>query len=243
MIRVAIKGLLGRKLRAILTAFAIVLGVAMISGSFILTDTLRKSFDGIYDESYEGTDAIITSKQAITTDEGETEAPPFSADVLEGVESLPGVRVAQGAIEDQARLVDDGGEPIGGVDDGIAFAVDGSGDQALNPLELVTGEWPSGDDQIAVDKATAEKEGFRVGETVGAFADGPVDTYRISGIVRFGTVDSLGGSTIAVFDLSTAQRLFDKRDKFDVIRVGANEGVSDAELLGQIRPLLSETTQ
>jgi putative ABC transport system permease protein len=243
MIRVAIKGLLGRKLRATLTAFAIVLGVAMISGSFILTDTLRKSFDGIYDESYQGTDAIITSKQAITTNEGDTETPAFSADVLDRVESLPGVRVAQGSIEDQARLVDDAGKPIGGVDDGIAFAVDGSGDQSLNPLELVTGEWPSGDEQIAVDKATAEKEGFEVGETVGAFADGPVDTYRISGIVRFGSVDSLGSATITVFDVPTAQRLFDKRDKFDLIRVGADEGVSGAELLGQIRPLLSETTQ
>ena len=67
MIGVALKGLLGRKLRATLTAFAIVLGVAMISGAFILTDTLGKSFDGIYEESYKATDAVISSKVAIET--------------------------------------------------------------------------------------------------------------------------------------------------------------------------------
>ena len=96
MIGVALKGLLGRKLRATLTAFAIVLGVAMISGAFVLTDTLGKSFDGIYEESYDATDAVISSKVAIETQDGETEAPAFSAAVLSDVESLPGVRVAQG---------------------------------------------------------------------------------------------------------------------------------------------------
>ena len=77
MIGVALKGLLGRKLRAALTAFAIVLGVAMISGSFVLTDTLGKTFDGIYEELYDETDAVISSKAAIETQDGETEAPAF----------------------------------------------------------------------------------------------------------------------------------------------------------------------
>ena len=107
MIGVALKGLLGRKLRAILTAFAIVLGVAMISGSFVLTDTLGKGFDGIYDESYASADAVISSKIATSTDEGGEEAPAFSANVLDRVEQLPGVRVAQGSIEDEISLTDD----------------------------------------------------------------------------------------------------------------------------------------
>ena len=79
MTGVALKGLLGRKLRAILTAFAIVLGVAMISGAFVLTDTLGKGFDGIYDESYASADAVISSKIATSTDDGGEEAPAFSA--------------------------------------------------------------------------------------------------------------------------------------------------------------------
>jgi putative ABC transport system permease protein len=243
MIGVALKGLLGRKLRATLTAFAIVLGVAMVSGAFILTDTLGKSFDGIYKDSYKSTDAVISSKLAIKTNDGSTEAPAFSSDVLRKVERLPAVRVAQGAIEDQSRLVDKNGKAIGKSNEGLAFGIDSSGDQALNPLTLLDGQWPQGDGQIAIDKSTADGQHFGLGQTVEAFGDGPLAKYRISGIVGFGSEGSIAGNSISVFDLATAQRLFDKRGKFDVIRVGGQEGVPNADLIRQIRPLLSETTQ
>jgi putative ABC transport system permease protein len=242
MIAVALKGLLGRKFRAALTAFAIVLGVAMISGAFVLTDTLGKNLDDIYKQSYTASDAVISSEEAVNTGDTTREAPAFSADVLRKVESLPGVRMAQGSIQDQARLVDSSGKAIGKAGNGNAVGVDPSVDQSLNPLRLVAGSWPR-DREIAIDKTTANKHHFRLGQTVGAFADGPVHRYRVSGIVRFGTVDSIGSATITVFDLATAQRNFDKQGKLDLIRVQAKDGVSDAELVRQIRPLLSATTQ
>ena len=144
MIGVALKGLLGRKLRAALTAFAIVLGVAMISGAFVLTDTLGKSFDGIYEESYEATDAVISSKVAIETQDGETEAPAFSAAVLSDVANLPGVRVAQGTIEDEASLVDKDGETIGRPGQGVSMGVEATDDQSLNPFQLVSASGRAG---------------------------------------------------------------------------------------------------
>jgi putative ABC transport system permease protein len=243
MIAVALKGLLGRKFRAALTAFAIVLGVAMISGAFVLTDTLGQSLDHIYKQSYAASDAVISSEEAVNTGDTTREAPAFSADVLRKVQRLPGVRLAQGSIQDQARLVDRIGNPIGAATNGTAVGVDPSADQSLNPLQLVAGSWPRGAAEIAIDKTTADKHDFQLGQTVGAFADGPVHMYRVSGIVRFGTVDSIGSATITVFDLATAQRLFDKQGKLDLIRVQAKEGVSDAELVREIRPLLSGTTQ
>ncbi len=243
MIGVALKGLLGRKLRATLTAFAIVLGVAMISGSFILTDTLGKSFDGIYEESYQSTDAIVSAKVAIKAADGDAEAPPFSAAVLAKIADLPGVRDAQGSIEDKARLIDEAGKPIGKVDDGLALALDTSADQTMNPFKLVTGAWPTGDGEIAIDKSTAEKQGFKIGQMVGVLADGPVVKYRIAGIVGFGSVDSIGGASITVFDLETGRRVFGKVGQLDLIRVAAEPGTSEVELVRQISPLLSETTQ
>src|SRR4051812_10889364 len=243
MIGVAIKGLLGRKLRAVLTGFAIVLGVAMISGAFVLTDTLGKSFDGIFNQSYKGTDAVISSKAAVGSTTSNDNAPAFSADVLSDVQALPGVRVAQGSIEDNVRLVDSNGDAIGSADEGVAFGIPPSADQSLNPLKLVTGNWPQGKGEIAVDKSTADKQHFAVGETVGAFGEGPIANYRISGIVRFGSVGSIGKTTITVFDLATAQSLFNKLGKLDTIRVGAKQGVSNAALIRQITPLLSQTTQ
>jgi putative ABC transport system permease protein len=243
MTAVALKGLLGRKFRATLTAFAIVLGVAMISGAFVLTDTLGNSLDHIYKQSYAASDAVISSEEAVNTGDTTPEAPAFSAGVLRKVERLPSVRRAQASIEDQARLVDRDGKAIGTANNGTAVGVDPTADQSLNPLQLVAGNWPRGDQEIAIDKTTAKKHHFQLGQTVGAFADGPVHRYRVSGIVRFGTVDSIGSATISVFDLATAQRLLDKQGKLDLIRVQAKDGVSDAELVGEIRPLLSATTQ
>jgi putative ABC transport system permease protein len=243
MTAVALKGLLGRKFRATLTAFAIVLGVAMISGAFVLTDTLGNSLDHIYKQSYAASDAVISSEEAVNTGDTTPEAPAFSAGVLRKVERLPSVRRAQASIEDQARLVDRAGKAIGTANNGTAVGVDPTADQSLNPLQLVAGNWPRGDQEIAIDKTTATKHHFRLGQTVGAFADGPVHRYRVSGIVRFGAVDSIGSATITVFDLATAQRLFDKQGKLDLIRVQAKDGVSNAELVRQISPLLSGTTQ
>ena len=244
MIGVAIKGLLGRKLRATLTAFAIVLGVAMISGAFVLTDTLGKSFDGIFNESYKSTDAVISSKPAVGSSAQSDAAPAFPASILTQVQSLPGVHATQGSIEDKARLVTPDGGAIGSADEGIALGIAAAtADGSLNPMKLVTGRWPSGDGQIAIDESTADRHHFTVGEAVGAFADGPVGEYRISGIVRFGSVGSIGKTTITVFDLPTAQRLFDKVGKLDVIRVGADRGVPPAQLVREITPLLSSTTQ
>ena len=125
--------------------------------------------------------------------------------MLDEVEELPGVRVAQGSIEDEISLTDGAGKPFGG--DGLAIGVAADADQSLNPIQVVTGDWPRGDGQIAIDKSTAEAQKLKVGQTVGAYGEGPVRKYEISGIVRFGSVDSLGGASISVFDLPTAQRL------------------------------------
>src|SRR4051794_21002121 len=241
MIAVALKGLLGRKLRAILTAFAIVLGVAMISGSFVLTDTLGASLDGVYQESYKGTDAVISSKHKVQQEDGTTEKAAFSAAVLPGIEDVHGVRAAQGSIEDHISLVDKTGKRIGKPDDGIAVAVSNPDDTSLSPVKVVAGTWPRHGGEVAIDRATATKHHFAVGQTVGAFGTGPVQRYRITGLITFGSADSLAGSTLTVLDLRTAERLFHKQGKFDLIRVGADEGVTEATLVERLTPKVAST--
>ena len=242
MIAVALKGLVGRKLRATLTAFAIVLGVAMVSGSFILTDTIGKSFDRIFSDSFENADLVISSKEA-TSSVGAAEAPAFPETVLDEVERLESVAATLPSVEDRARLVGKDGDLIAGADASIAFGVDGGTSDALNPLRLLEGEWPRGRDAIAIDTGTAQSEKFGVGDSIQVVANGPVRDYRISGVVQFGSTSSLGGTTIAVFDLETAQTLFDKRDGLDGIQVAAAEGVAADELAREIRPLLPETAR
>jgi putative ABC transport system permease protein len=242
MIAVALKGLVGRKLRATLTAFAIVLGVAMVSGSFVLTDTIGKSFDRIFDDSFENSDVVVSSKEA-TSATGAAEAPAFPESVLREVERLDSVAATLPSVEDRARLVDRQGELIAAADSSIAFGIDGGRNDELSPLVLRTGDWPQDADEIAIDAGTANAEAFGVGDSVRVVANGPVREYRISGTVQLGSSTSLGGMTIAVFDLETAQTLFEKRDGLDAIQIAAAEGVAPAELAREIRPLLPETAQ
>ena len=245
MLKVALKGLAGRKLRALLTGLAIVLGVAMISGTYVLTDTLKAGFGQIFTSVYKSTDAVITGKSAIGNGQGGANiAPSFDASLLAKVEKLPGVAQADGGVSDQAQLVGRNGKVISnGFAPGLAFSVHPNGDQHFNPLVLVAGTWPRGDHQIAIDKNTADNKHYSVGQTIGAIARGPVQQFTISGIVKLGDVASIGGATMAIFDLPTAQKLFDKVGKYDQIDVAAKPGVSPQQLVAQIRPILPSNTQ
>ena len=110
MTRVALKGLLGRKLRTVLTALAIVLGVSMISGTYVLTDTIKASFTKVVDGSYENADAVISGKVAFKNNDSNTATTPaFPESVLARVKRLPDVAAAAGAVLDEAKLVDRNG--------------------------------------------------------------------------------------------------------------------------------------
>jgi putative ABC transport system permease protein len=245
VIRVALKGLAGRKLRAALTAVAIVLGVAMISGTYILTDTIKSAFGTVFTTVYKHTDGIITGKSAVGEENGENAAPPsFNESLLASVRALPGVAEAQGAVSDHAQLVGRNGKVIAtGGAPGLAFSIHPHGNQRFNPLSLVAGTWPSGPDEVAIDENTAKQKHYSVGETIGVIARGAEQHMRIAGIVEIGGVESLGGATMAIFDFAVAQRLFDKRGKLDSISVAAKSGYTPTQLVNEIKPILPRTTQ
>jgi putative ABC transport system permease protein len=246
MTAVALRGLAGRKLRATLTAFAIVLGVAMISGGYVLTDTITKAFDTIFQQSYKNADVVISGKAAFQNRQGNgVDVPTFPQSLLPRVRSLPDVSYAAGEVGDsETRLVDKHGKTIstGGAPN-IAFSVDPRGDQRFNPLTLRAGSWPMGPEEIAIDKSTADKEHFKVGDSIGVTSRGAERRFRISGIVDFSSVQSIGGATISVFDTPTAQRLFGKVGRLDFIRAQSKAGVATSKLLSEIRPLLPPTAQ
>ncbi len=221
MIRFAVKGLAGRKLRTALTAIAIVLGVAMVSGTYVLTDSIGNAFDAIFSQQYANTDAVITGKSAFDLGQsGTTTAPPFPESVLADVAALPDVKAAIGGVGGEAQLIGDDGKAIvfGGAPN-LGFSVDPTQPE-FNSLTLSSGAWPK-DGEVVVDTATAAKKNLSAGQEIGVQAEGPVENFRISGLVKFGAVDTIGGATLAGFDLPTAQRLFGKTGKLDQIRVAA----------------------
>jgi putative ABC transport system permease protein len=245
VIRVALKGLAGRKLRAALTAVAIVLGVAMISGTYILTDTIKSAFGTVFTTVYKHSDGIITGKSAVGEENGESSAAPsFSESLLARVRTLPEVAEAQGAVSDHAQLVGRNGKVIAtGGAPGLAFSVHSHGNQRFNPLSLVAGTWPVGPDEVAIDENTAKQKHYSVGETIGVIARGSEQQMRIAGVVEIGGVESLGGATMAIFDFPVAQRLFDKVGKLDSISVAAKNGYTPTQLVNEIKPILPRTTQ
>jgi putative ABC transport system permease protein len=246
VITVALKGLLGRKLRALLTAISIVLGVAMISGTYVLTDTIKAAFGTVFNQVYKNTDAVITGKSAIGGNANQGIVPPsLPESLLQRVRGLPGVALAEGGISDEAKLVGRDNKVIiskGGAPS-LAFSVNPKGDQRFNPLVLTTGRWPSGPHEIAIDTKTANTKHFKVGDTIGVLTRGPVERFRIVGTVRFGGLSSLGGATLAIFDLPTAQRIFNKAGKLDSIGLASKQNVTPDQLVAEVKPLLPPTAQ
>ena len=237
MIRVALKGLAGRKFRAALTAIAIVLGVAMISGTYVLTDTIDKAFDAIFSESYAGTDAVVTGKGADISFQGSTSTPPpVPASLLPRVRRLPDVEAATGSIVDETatkiltkegKVVDTNGAPSFG------FGINAA-ETRFNPLRLLEGHWPRNGNQVVIDAGTADDQGFTIGDTVRIATLKPVKAFDLVGIAKYGSVNSIGSATFAVFTIPEAQRLLDREGEFDAISAAAKPGVSEQQLTDQI---------
>jgi putative ABC transport system permease protein len=245
MRRVALRGLLARKLRSTLTAVAIVLGVAMVSGTLVLTDTIDKAFDSIFSSSYEQTDAVVSGKKLVEW--SQTGKAQISEDVLANVRALPEVEAAAGTILDlsgdtnQAKILDREGKAIQGNNPTFGLGVEPA-DERFNPFKLVAGHWAAGPGEVVVDLNTAEKQGFELGDSVKVAGEGPVGSYELTGVARFGDVDSLGGATIALFDVETARTVLGKSG-FDAVAVAAKDGVSQERLIDAIASSLPDSAE
>ena len=147
MIAVALKGLAGRKVRALLTALAVVIGISMVSGTYILTDTMQKSFDGLFTATYDETDAVISGKEIVKgTTTGSAKIP---AALLTKVQALDEVGAAGGVVspdqDSAADIIGPDGKPV------ARESVAGSYDAAhaeFSPLKLKSGSWPKGPQQV-----------------------------------------------------------------------------------------------
>lgn len=244
MIGFALRGLLSRKLRTALTAIGVVLGVALVSGTYVLTDSITSAFDSIFSENYKNTDAAITGKAPfdLGSDGGPAVGPAFDQALLSKVEGLSEVGSAGGFVNGEAQLIGRDGKAIvfGGAPN-LGFSIEADKPE-FNTLSLKGGAWPAAG-EVVIDTRSAKDKGFKVGDTIGVQARGPAQQMRISGLVEFGAVQSIGGATLAGFDLPTAQQLFGKAGKLDQILVTAKDGVSQQQLLDSVRTVLPEGTQ
>ena len=212
VIKVALRGLAGRKLRAVLTGVAIVLGVAMISGTYILTDTVQRAFNDLLVDSYAVTDAVVTGKGLDISIDGENllrprSTPRCSTSCAASTRS-PWRPAASSTSGTRAVLTPEGGSVNSEGWPTLGFGIDT--DPALaqfNPLNLFEGRWPAGDDEIVIDAGTADEQGFEVGDTVQVSTLQPKRPFELVGVAKYGEVDSLGGISFVVFTIPAAQEL------------------------------------
>ena len=246
MIGVALRGLLGRKLRAVLTALAIVLGVTMVSGTYVLTDTIDKAFNNIFQGTYANTDAVVSGKSADINFNGDTASTPSIPDnLLAKIRALPDVGAATGSVIDDSntkilkkngKAVNTNGAPSFG------FGIDPS-QSRFNPLKLLSGHWPTSPDEVVIDTAIATEEGYKVGDSIKIATLEPVRSFKLVGLAQYGDVASLGSATFTVFTIPTAQSLLQRIGKFDAISVAAKNGKTPQQLVQEIRPILPADAQ
>jgi putative ABC transport system permease protein len=249
VIRVALRGLLGRKLRAILTALAIILGVAMMSGTYVLTDTIDKAFSTIFDESYAGTDVVVSGKGADISFQGlSSETPPIDESLVDEVANLPDVEAAAGSVQDQTstKIIGEDGKAInteGSPSFGFGVDAEDPAFDRFSAFNLVEGRWAGSEGEVVIDAGTADRENYQVGQTIEISTLQPKEEFEIVGVAKLGDVASLGNATFAIFDLPTAQRLLDREGQVDAISVAGVEGSTPQQLVDEIRPILPDDAQ
>ncbi len=220
MFKLALRNLLTHKFRFLLTAFSVVLGVGFVVGSFVLTDSLKKSFDDLFTQATSGLDLSIRAKSNF--EDATTQRAPIPEDILDEIQAVPGVSIAEGEASGYAQIVDKNGKaattqgaPLlgGSWTDAKQFSV----------LKLVSGKEPSTSDEVAIDSDTAEDLDLTIGDRVTVLLEGPSQIFTISGIISFGEKNQLAGARLTIFDLKTAQNVLGNRGTYDSIAIAISD--------------------
>jgi putative ABC transport system permease protein len=230
MRRITLRGLMARKLRLALTALAIVLGVTFITGTLVLGDTLNRTFDNLVGTAYQHVSFQVRGKAAFSNDTSAAAAVDSTADrkpvpesLLASVRRVPGVSYAFGSVGGYAQFMTRDGNAIGsGGGSTLGFAFDPN--SQLSPYRLVAGHAPTTANDVVMDKATATKYQYAIGDRVLVDLPNRPQTFTITGLVTFGSDNNLAGVTLAGFDPAAAQALFNLRGHYNTISVLAAPG-------------------
>jgi putative ABC transport system permease protein len=225
-------------MRAVLTTFAIFIGVTLIAGAFINTDTINSSFDEIFEESVKGTDVVITAE--VPVEEDTSGPPPFSAALLPRVERVDGVEEAVGSINTQGKLFSIDDEELGaGFAPNFIFSVV---PDRFNPITYPKGRAARTDSEVALDQQTADRKGVEIGERIKVSGERATGIFRVVGLTKLGDA-SFGGAATAELTLPAARRVTGEAGQFDQINVAADSGVSPEELRDRIARVLPNTVR
>ncbi len=234
------RSLSASKGRSILIGLTIFLGVSFVAGSFVLADSLRKTFDDLFTGVYAGVDLDIRSQLAFGQDAGQPRDPvPLS--LLAEVRQLDGVAAATPTLQRTATIIGSDGKAVatrGAPTYGMSWDAD-----STFGAKVREGRTPNGPDEVAMDQATADREGFHLGDQVEVSVPAGRRSFTLVGLVGLGNTTGFGGATIVAWDLPTMQSLFATGDGVDSIEIAAAKGTDIATLTQRIEQILPPRTE
>jgi putative ABC transport system permease protein len=245
MIKAALKSLLGRKVRLLLSTFAIVLGVAFVSGTLVFSDTLSRSFTALFASTVGD---VVVQPVGAQTEQGTPSSKTLPASLIDELEQVDGVARVDGNVNAfGVYVVGTNGKLVGGLG---PPSIGGNWTNAPSPggvgLEIVDGEEPHGLHEILLDNKTAEKAGYEVGDTVKVLLPRGTAEFKaeLVGILGYPEGGSLNGATLTLWDTASAQELFqDGADVYNDVWVTAEDGVSQVELRDAVAPVLPDDVE
>ncbi|HUK78650.1 MAG TPA: FtsX-like permease family protein [Thermoleophilia bacterium] len=234
MIRLALRDLWSRKLRTVLTMLAIVLGVAMIAGTYVITDQIDNGFHNIFEKAAVGTDVNITRKAAFGNSlfQGGGSLPVA---MLDQVKAVSGVAAAAGTVEGSGAVVVNGKAVS---TNGAPTLVFSTSPQRFSRSTYVAGARPSQDGTVAVNTKLASDKHLHVGDQIGLGTEQGVQPVTIAGIFNFGDSTSIGGATLVATTLADAQRWYNLEGQYSTIEVAAEPGVTPDTLAARLKAAL-----
>ena len=235
-----LKSILAHRTRLALTALAVVCGVAFVSGTLVLTDTMRGTFDTLMTDAYAGVDVVVHGPEQFSSAiGGDAARGPVPAEVVDQVAAVEGVAMVEGEVQGQAILLDADGQRLG-APTAPSLAGQAPANEDLYAVELRDGRYPATPGEVAVDAGTAELADLAVGDTVDVVTTGAATTQTITGIVGYGEADNLAGATLTLFEPATAFELFAVDGGYAALNVEAVDDVSRDELSDRIAAVVAE---
>lgn len=236
---IARKSIRARWGRTLAILFAITASVSFVVGSFVLADSLRATFDSLFQELGEDVDLEVRAAQAFESDDARD---PIDVAIADSISQIDGVDIVEPTLTRFAQLIGADGDvitPTGGP----TFGVSWQGDDGIQGVTIKAGRAPSGPDELAIDKATADNENFELGDTVSYLTDVGTFEGTIVGTVGLGSADSFGGAQLVALDLDTALVNFGADGKVDAIDIAVAEGADVDEVQQAIAAILPPQTE
>ena len=244
MFKVSLRSLLSHKLRLVLTAISIILGVTFVSGTLVLTDTIRSTFEGVLSNVDKGVAVQVKGPVPATASQRLLGSSlPLPESVLAKVRKVSGVADAVGTVERSGVSLLNNGQVVGGTGQRALLGLNWTSDPQLTTFELTSGTAPRAADDVVINARTATDGHLVVGQQIQvSFEASAAQTFVISGIATFGGQSSIASEGFALFTLPTAETLLEANSTFDVIDVSAQSGVTDLQLRDRVATALNGTS-